>query len=130
MRPMAAVVTDGLSRSPASSTRLLRPVSEPSFSLAPPIEASNVPGRSGVVGPLGLSMDADQLNQLLLVGSAVLLLAILAVRVSLAAGLPSLLIYLGMGLALGDAGLGVRFSDASLAQALGFAALIVILIEG
>jgi cell volume regulation protein A len=75
-------------------------------------------------------MDADRLNQLLLVGSAVLLLAILAVRASLAAGLPSLLIYLGMGLALGDAGLGVRFSDASLAQALGFAALIVILIEG
>src|SRR6478672_10371129 len=75
-------------------------------------------------------MDADQLNQLLLIGSAVLLLAILAVRVSAAAGLPSLLIYLGMGLALGDAGLGIRFSDAALAQALGFAALIVILIEG
>lgn len=75
-------------------------------------------------------MDADRLNSLLLVGSAVLLLAILAVRVSLAAGLPSLLIYLGMGLALGDAGLGVRFSDAALAQALGFAALIVILCEG
>jgi len=75
-------------------------------------------------------MDADRLNHLLLVGSAVLLLAILAVRVSLAAGLPSLLIYLGMGLALGDAGLGIRFSDAALAQALGFAALIVILIEG
>ena len=75
-------------------------------------------------------MDADRLNQLLLVGSAVLLLAILAVRVSLAAGLPSLLIYLGMGLALGDAGLGIGFSDAALAQALGFAALIVILIEG
>ena len=49
-------------------------------------------------------MDADRLNQLLLVGSVVLLLAVLAVRVSLAAGLPSLLIYLGMGLALGDAG--------------------------
>ncbi len=75
-------------------------------------------------------MDADRLNQLLLVGSVVLLLAILAVRVSLAAGLPSLLIYLGMGLALGDAGLGIGFSDASLAQALAFAALIVILIEG
>lgn len=75
-------------------------------------------------------MDADELDRLLLVGSVVLLLAILAVRVSLAAGLPSLLIYLGMGLALGDAGLGVRFDDAALAQALGFAALVVILIEG
>ncbi len=75
-------------------------------------------------------MDADTLDRMLLVGSVVLLLAILAVRVSLAAGLPSLLIYLGMGLALGDAGLGVRFDDAALAQALGFAALVVILIEG
>ncbi|MGI8433369.1 MAG: potassium/proton antiporter [Nocardioidaceae bacterium] len=75
-------------------------------------------------------MDADTLDRLLLMGAAVLLLAILAVRVSLAAGLPSLLIYLGMGLALGDAGLGVRFDDAALAQALGFAALVVILIEG
>ena len=45
-------------------------------------------------------------------------------------GLPSLLIYLGMGLALGDAGLGITFSDAAVAQALGFAALVVILIEG
>ena len=80
--------------------------------------------------PLGLGMDADRLNQLLLVGSVILMLAILAVRVSLAAGLPSLLIYLGMGLALGDAGLGIRFSDAALAQALGFAALMVILIDG
>lgn len=75
-------------------------------------------------------MDADTLDRLLLVGSAVLLLAILAVRVSLAAGLPSLLIYLGMGLALGVAGLGLTFDDAALVQALGFAALVVILIEG
>lgn len=75
-------------------------------------------------------MDADRLDQLLLVGSAVLLLAILAVRVSVAAGLPSLLLYLGMGLALGDVGFGVRFEDAALAQALGFAALVVILIDG
>lgn len=75
-------------------------------------------------------MDSDRLNQLLLVGSVVLLLAILAVRVTLAAGLPSLLLYLGMGLALGDAGLGITFDDASLAQALGFAALVVILIDG
>ena len=75
-------------------------------------------------------MDADSLNWLLLVGAAILLLAILAVRISLAAGLPSLLIYLAMGLALGESGLGVHFDDAALAQALGFAALVVILIEG
>lgn len=75
-------------------------------------------------------MDSDRLNQFLLIGSVVLLLAILAVRITLAAGLPSLLIYLGMGLAMGDAGLGITFDNASLAQALGFAALVVILIEG
>jgi potassium/hydrogen antiporter len=75
-------------------------------------------------------MDADTLGQLLLAGSVVLLLAILAVRVTLAAGLPSLLIYLGMGLALGDAGFGIEFNDAELAQALGFVALVLILSEG
>lgn len=75
-------------------------------------------------------MDADMLGRLLLAGSAVLLLAILAVRVTLAAGLPSLLIYLVMGLALGDAGLGIEFNDARLAQALGFIALVLILTEG
>ncbi|MDX6310531.1 MAG: potassium/hydrogen antiporter [Nocardioidaceae bacterium] len=75
-------------------------------------------------------MDADALDALLLVGSVVLLLAILAVRVTLAAGLPSLLIYLGMGLALGESGFGIRFDDAALAQALGFVALVVILIDG
>lgn len=75
-------------------------------------------------------MDADGLNQLMLVGAIVLLLAVLAVRVTVAVGLPSLLIYLGMGVALGDSGLGIRFDDAGLAQALGFAALVVILIDG
>ena len=75
-------------------------------------------------------MDADTLGRWLLVGSVVLLLAILAVRITLAIGLPSLLLYLAMGLAMGDSGLGLRFDDANLAQALGFAALVVILIDG
>ncbi len=75
-------------------------------------------------------MDSPTLDQLLLVGSVVLLLAILAVRVTLSIGLPSLLLYLGMGLALGEAGLGIGFDDAALAQALGFVALVVILAEG
>ena len=62
--------------------------------------------------------------------SAVILLAILAVRVSSRAGLPSLLLYLLIGVALGEEGLGIGFEDAQLAHALGFAALIVILAEG
>lgn len=75
-------------------------------------------------------MDAHSLDQALLVGSVILLLAILAVRVSARVGLPSLLIYLGMGLILGESVLGIHFSDAKTAHALGFAALVVILSEG
>ena len=75
-------------------------------------------------------MDVGQLDTVLLVGASVLLAAILAVRLSVAAGLPSLLVYLGMGVALGESGLGIRFDDASVAHALGFAALVLILAEG
>ena len=77
-----------------------------------------------------MSFDAHQLDWLLLVGSVVTLLAILAVRASSRAGLPSLLIYLGIGVALGEGGLGINFEDAAVAHALGFAALVLILAEG
>lgn len=54
-----------------------------------------------------------------------------AVRLSSRSGLPSLLIYLGIGIALGQDGLGgVGFSNAELTQLLGYAALVVILAEG
>jgi cell volume regulation protein A len=77
-----------------------------------------------------MSFDVHQLDTFLLVGSAVTFLAILAVRLSSGVGLPSLLIYLLMGVALGEAGLGIEFEDAELAHALGFAALAIILAEG
>ncbi len=77
-----------------------------------------------------MSFDVDQLNAFLLVGSAVTLLAILAVRASTRAGLPSLLIYLMMGVVLGESVLGVPFASAEVAHALGFAALVLILAEG
>ncbi len=77
-----------------------------------------------------MTVDVQALNEFVLIGSAVTLLAILAVRLSSRAGLPSLLIYLLMGVALGEAGLGIPFADAELTQALGFAALAVILAEG
>jgi cell volume regulation protein A len=78
-----------------------------------------------------LSFDVHELDTFVLVGSAVTLLAILAVRLSSRAGLPSLLIYLLMGVALGEASpIGIHFEDAELAHALGFAALAVILAEG
>ena len=50
-----------------------------------------------------MSFDVHELDTFVLVGSAVTLLAILAVRLSSRAGLPSLLIYLLMGVALGEA---------------------------
>lgn len=77
-----------------------------------------------------MSFDVHQLDTFLLVGSVVTLLAIMAVRVSSRAGLPSLLLYLLMGVALGESGVGIGFEDAELAHALGFAALVLILAEG
>ena len=77
-----------------------------------------------------MTFDVHQLDTFLLVGSAVTLLAILAVRVSSRAGLPSLLVYLLMGVALGESGVGIGFENAELAHSLGFAALAVILAEG
>ena len=75
-------------------------------------------------------MDIHDLDAFLLVGSAVLIVAILAVRLSVTAGLPSLLVYLGIGLLIGEEGLGVQFDDADLALAMGFGALVLILAEG
>jgi len=70
------------------------------------------------------------LSLILLVGAAVVIAAIVAARLAHGIGLPGLLVFLGLGLALGEAGLGVRFSNADLAQALGLSALVLILAEG
>ena len=75
-------------------------------------------------------MTVVELDQFLFYGTVVLLLGVLAVRATLRFGLPSLLIYLAMGVAIGESGLGVQFDDPRLAHALGFAALVVILAEG
>lgn len=72
----------------------------------------------------------DDLTISLLVGSIVLVVAVAAVRLSVRSGLPSLLIYLGIGLLLGESGLGIRYDDAGLTQVLGYAALVLILVEG
>jgi cell volume regulation protein A len=75
-------------------------------------------------------MNVHELDTFVLWGSAVTFLAILAVRLSSRTRLPSLLLYLAMGVALGESGLGIHFEDAELAHAMGFAALVVILAEG
>jgi cell volume regulation protein A len=78
----------------------------------------------------GGPVDVHDLDQYLLVGAGVLILAILAVRLSVSIGLPSLLVYLGLGLLLGSSGLGIEFADVELAHALGFGGLVLILAEG
>ncbi|HRC41825.1 potassium/proton antiporter [Nostocoides sp.] len=70
------------------------------------------------------------LTTVLLIGSATLIFCALAVRLSARTGLPSLLIYLGVGLAMGENGLGIDFEDQQLTLVLGYAALVLILIEG
>ena len=75
-------------------------------------------------------MTLEQLYVALLVGACVVLVSVIATRFAANIGLPGLLLYLGFGVALGNDVLGVDFDDAELAQALGTAALAVILIEG
>jgi len=71
-----------------------------------------------------------QLTGVLLLSAVVVLLALVAVRISARSGLPTLLLYLGLGLALGESGFGIHFSDFYLTQVLGYSALILILAEG
>jgi cell volume regulation protein A len=75
-------------------------------------------------------VDVDALNSFLLVGALVLIVAVAAVRASVRIGLPSLVLYLLIGVLLGESVLGIEFDDARLAQALAFAALLIILAEG
>ncbi|MCU1599426.1 MAG: antiporter [Frankiales bacterium] len=66
----------------------------------------------------------------LLAGCGLLLVAVLAVRVSSRTGVPALLVYLALGLALGEAGFGIRFENYDLTGEIGLVALAVILAEG
>jgi cell volume regulation protein A len=72
----------------------------------------------------------DRLPLLLGIGSGVVLLAVVAVRLSTRVGLPSLLLYLAIGVLIGESGLGIQFDDAGLTQMLGLAALVLILADG
>ncbi|NED95883.1 potassium/proton antiporter [Phytoactinopolyspora alkaliphila] len=75
-------------------------------------------------------MDVTTLNVFLLVGALVMVAAILAVRASVRFGLPFLVLYLLLGVGIGESGLGIQFDDPNVAQSLAYAALIVILAEG
>ena len=73
---------------------------------------------------------SNELNLALLIAAAVLLAAVGAVRISTGLGVPSLLFYLALGVAIGEAGFGIQFEDATLTRTLGFCALVVIIAEG
>ena len=65
-------------------------------------------------------MTTGELGLVLLAGAAVVLAAIVAARVAHGIGLPGLLLFVGLGLASGEAGVGVRFDDAGLASRSGW----------
>ncbi|MBQ1099654.1 potassium/proton antiporter [Streptomyces sp. b94] len=75
-------------------------------------------------------MTLPELYLTLLIGGTVLLASIAAARAAHRVGLPSLLLFLAVGVVAGEDGLGLEFDDAQLAQALGTAALAVILVDG
>jgi cell volume regulation protein A len=80
--------------------------------------------------PVPPAFTLDDLTPVLLLGTLVLLVSVAAVRFAVRAGLPTLLLYLAIGLAIGNEGLGIRFDSAELTQVLGYSALILILAEG
>ncbi|MFG3258646.1 potassium/proton antiporter [Streptomyces sp. NPDC048172] len=75
-------------------------------------------------------MTLQQLYLVLLTGGGVLLASIAAARMASRLGLPSLLLFLAVGIVLGEDVIGLDFDNAQLAQALGTSALAVILVEG
>ncbi|HEU0190575.1 MAG TPA: potassium/proton antiporter [Mycobacterium sp.] len=75
-------------------------------------------------------MTLQQLYVALLIAGLVLLASIVATRAADRVGLPSLLLFLALGVAIGNDGLGLEFNDVQLASDLGTAALAVILVEG
>jgi cell volume regulation protein A len=75
-------------------------------------------------------VSAGALGFILMIGAATVVAAVLAARLAHSAGLPALLVFLGLGLALGESGAGIRFDNAELTEVLGLSALVLILAEG
>ncbi len=73
---------------------------------------------------------SSSIDTALLIGAAVLLVAVVAVRLSAGVGLPSLVAYLLIGMVIGESGLGIQFENANLTRVLGFCALVLIIAEG
>ena len=70
-------------------------------------------------------------SNVLLVGAAVLVAGVAAARFADRLGAPALLLFLGMGILIGEDGPGgVRFDDAHLTEQVALVCLAVILFEG
>lgn len=75
-------------------------------------------------------MSDARLYLLLLAGAALLLVALVAIKLSHRAGMPVLLLFVGIGVLTGEAGIGVRYDNAELTRQVGTLLLAVILWEG
>jgi cell volume regulation protein A len=75
-------------------------------------------------------MDLDSPEAVFAIASLVLLLSVIAVRLSRRFGTPTLLLYLGIGMVLGVDSLGIDLDNTLLTEHLGFVALVFILAEG
>lgn len=69
-------------------------------------------------------------EEVLLIASVILFLSIFAGKAGFRFGLPSLLIFLGVGMLFGSDGLGIQFNDPYIAQFIGMLALSIILFSG
>ncbi|MDR1675459.1 MAG: potassium/proton antiporter [Tannerella sp.] len=67
---------------------------------------------------------------ILLIASVILFFSIFAGKAGYRFGLPSLLIFLGVGMLFGSDGLGIQFSNPNIAQFIGMLALTIILFSG
>lgn len=75
-------------------------------------------------------MTLDALAAALLVGSVIVLVSVVGVRLAARLGVPGLLLYLLLGLALGSLIPALHLNDARLATVLGYSALVLILVQG
>jgi potassium/hydrogen antiporter len=84
-----------------------------------------------VGGPHGIFHRVDNEAQLILAGGGLLAAGVVASAVAARVRLPALLLFLGLGMAVGSDGLGwIDFADYSLAHLVGTVALVLILFEG
>lgn len=75
-------------------------------------------------------MSDQEMFMAVLIACGVLLAGVVAVRISSRSSLPGLLLYLGIGLLIGEAGFGIRFDDARLAYNVSALLVAVLLFDG